>query len=124
MSAPPYHPYHHFLYKPHASAAQGAYTESAGTAGTVVHNRTGTISKAGCSDRGWRAGAARTDPKGRKRGRRHLGFNYRDAAAIVNPALLAKLPQRLEPGGQGLLWPDETDTTHRGTMPQNRITPA
>lgn len=51
---------------------------------------------------------------GRRRTTRRLGFDYRDAAAIVNPALLAKLPERPEPGGQGLLWGDETNTTNSG----------
>ena len=35
---------------------------------------------------------------------RNRGFSYHDAIRIVRPELLDHLPQRPEPGGQGLLW--------------------
>ena len=41
---------------------------------------------------------------------RNLGFDYRQAAALIRPDLLANLPQRLPPPGeQGRMFTDDTD---------------
>ncbi len=41
---------------------------------------------------------------------RNLGFDYRQAAALIRPDLLAQLPPRLpSPGEQGRLFTDDTD---------------